>query len=39
MTPAGLPVLRPREVAAILERLGFIEVGKSIICYFAICYP
>jgi len=28
MTPAGLPVLRPREVTAILKRLGFIEVRQ-----------
>ena len=28
MTPAGLPILRPREVAAILNRLGFIEVRQ-----------
>jgi predicted RNA binding protein YcfA (HicA-like mRNA interferase family) len=28
MTPAGLPVLRPREVTAIPKRLGFIEVRQ-----------
>ncbi len=28
MTPAGLPVFRPREVTAILKRLGFIEVRQ-----------
>ena len=28
MTPAGLPILRPREVAAILNRLGFVEVRQ-----------
>jgi predicted RNA binding protein YcfA (HicA-like mRNA interferase family) len=28
MTPAKLPILRPREVAAILERLGFFEVRQ-----------
>ena len=28
MTPAGLPVLRPGEVAAILKRLGFVEVRQ-----------
>ena len=28
MTPAGIPILRPREVAAILNRLGFVEVRQ-----------
>jgi len=28
MTPAGLPILRPREIAAILNRLGFVEVRQ-----------
>jgi len=28
MMTAKLPVLRPREVAAILERLGFVEVRQ-----------
>ena len=28
MTPAGPPILRPREVAAILNRLGFVEVRQ-----------
>jgi predicted RNA binding protein YcfA (HicA-like mRNA interferase family) len=28
MTPAGLLILRPREIAAILNRLGFVEVRQ-----------
>lgn len=29
MTPFGLPMLKPREVVSVLERLGFAAVRKS----------
>ena len=28
MSPSGVPVLKPREVVAVLERLGFLEVRQ-----------